>query len=58
VSPSGDLSESRNTIRLDDVAPEELEADARAAGLRVRPRRSVPATGDYVGSTVVIAEAP
>jgi SAM-dependent methyltransferase len=58
VSPSGELSESFNTIRLDDLAPEELESDARAAGFQVRERRSVPPTGDYVGSTVVMLEAP
>jgi len=58
VSPSGELSESFNTIRLDDLAPEELESDGRSAGFRVRPRRSIPPTGDYVGSTVVVLEAP
>jgi SAM-dependent methyltransferase len=58
VSPGGDLSESFNTIRLDDLAAEELESDGRAAGLRVLPRRSVPPTGDYVGSAVVMLEAP
>ena len=58
VSPSGDLTESYNTIRLDDLAPEELESDGRAAGFRVCPRRSVPGTRDYVGSTVVVLEAP
>jgi SAM-dependent methyltransferase len=58
VSPSGDLTESYNTIRLDDLAAEELESDARATGFRVQPRRSVPGTRDYVGSTVVVLEAP
>jgi SAM-dependent methyltransferase len=58
VSPSGDLSESFNTIRLDDLAPEELESDGRACGFNVLPRRSVPPTGDYVGSTVVMLGAP
>jgi hypothetical protein len=58
VSPSGELTESYNTIRLDDLAPEELESDARAAGFRVCPRREVPGTRDYVGSTVVMLEAP
>jgi SAM-dependent methyltransferase len=58
VSPTGELTESYNTIRLDDLAPEELENDARAAGFRVCPRRSVPGTRDYVGSTVVVMEAP
>lgn len=58
VSPSGDLTESYNTVRLDDLAPEELESDGRAVGFRVCPRRSVPGTRDYVGSTVVMLEAP
>jgi len=58
VSPSGELTESYNTIRLDDLAPEELESDARATGFRVCPRRAVPGTRDYVGSTVVVLEAP
>ena len=58
VSPTGELTESYNTVRLDDLAPEELESDARAAGFRVCPRRSVPGTRDYVGSTVVVLEAP
>jgi SAM-dependent methyltransferase len=57
VSPSGDLSESFNTIRLDDLAPEELEGDGRAAGFRVLDRRSIPPVADYVGSTVVMLEA-
>jgi SAM-dependent methyltransferase len=58
VSPSGELTESYNTIRLDDLAAEELESDGRAAGFRVCPRRAVPGTRDYVGSTVVMLEAP
>jgi hypothetical protein len=58
VSPSGELDESWNTIRLDDVTPEELERDGLAVGMRVRPRREVPPTGDYVGSTIVILERP
>jgi SAM-dependent methyltransferase len=58
VSPTGELTESYNTVRLDDLAPEELESDARSAGFRVCPRREVPGTRDYVGSTVVVMEAP
>jgi hypothetical protein len=58
VSPSGELTESYNTIRLDDLAAEELEGDGRAAGFRVQPRRDVPPSGDYIGSTVVMLEAP
>jgi SAM-dependent methyltransferase len=58
VSPSGDLTESMFTIELDRVAPDELEDEARAEGFGVRERRSVPPTDDYVGSTVVLLEAP
>jgi len=58
VSPSGDLTESYNTIRLDDLTPEEFESDGRAAGFHVQPRREVPQTRDYVGSAVVMLEAP
>ena len=58
VSPSGDLTESMFTIELDRVGPEELEAEAREAGFAVLPRRWVPPTDDYVGSVVVMLEAP
>jgi SAM-dependent methyltransferase len=58
VSPTGELDESFNTIRLDDVTPDDLERDGIAAGMRVRPRREVPPTGDYVGSTIVMLERP
>jgi SAM-dependent methyltransferase len=57
VSPSGRLTESMFTIALDEVAPEQLEAEAAEAGFVARPRRSVPPTGDYVGSAVVMLEA-
>ncbi|MFL5884032.1 MAG: methyltransferase domain-containing protein [Thermoleophilaceae bacterium] len=54
VSPAGELTESMNTIELDAVTPEELEEEARRAGFEPLPRREVPPTDDYVGSTVVI----
>jgi SAM-dependent methyltransferase len=56
VSPDGELDESMATIRLDNVTPEELEAQA-GAGWTVRERRHVPPTTDYVGSVVVVLEA-
>jgi SAM-dependent methyltransferase len=56
VSPDGELDESMSTIRLDNVTPEDLEAEA-GAEWTVGPRRHVPATHDYVGSAVVILEA-
>jgi SAM-dependent methyltransferase len=58
VAPSGELTESMFTIRLDSVTADELEDEGRAAGFGVRERRSVPPTEDYVGSAVVMLEAP
>jgi hypothetical protein len=57
VSPDGRLDESMTTIVLDSLGAEELEAEGAAARFRVLPRRQVPATGDYVGSAVVLLEA-
>ena len=57
VSPGGELAETLATIELDRVVPDELEESARRAGFRVRPRRQVPPTDDYVGSAVVILAA-
>jgi hypothetical protein len=57
VSPAGELAETLATIELDRVVPNELEEEAREAGFRVRPRRQVPPTDDYVGSAVVILGA-
>jgi SAM-dependent methyltransferase len=56
VSPQGELTESMATIVLDQLTPEQLEAEAEGA-FRVLPRRSVPETEGYVGSTVVVLEA-
>jgi SAM-dependent methyltransferase len=58
VSPDGRLEESMTSIVLDSVDAATLEAEGAAAGFRVLPRRHVPATGDYVGSAIVLLEAP
>lgn len=58
VSPAGDLTEELATIRLDSVTPATLEREAGEAGYRVLGSRSVGATRDYVGSTVVLLERP
>lgn len=58
VSPDGRLEESMTSIVLDSLDAATLEAEGSAAGFRVVPRRQVPATGDYVGSAVVLLEAP
>ncbi len=57
VSPAGELTEEMNTIVLETVTADELEAEAAEAGLVPVERRQVPATSDYVGSTVVLLEA-
>ena len=56
VSPDGRLEEAVTSIRLDDARPDELEHLGASVRLRTLPRRHVPATGDYVGSTVVMLE--
>jgi SAM-dependent methyltransferase len=56
VSPEGELNESMATIVLDRLTPEQLEDEARGS-FRVLPRRAVPETDGYVGSTVVVLEA-
>src|SRR3954468_14411521 len=56
VSPDGRLDESMTSIVLDAVDASELEAEAERAGFRTLPRRDGPATGDYVGSAVVLVE--
>ena len=58
VSPTGELAEELVTIRLDSVSAAGFEEEALATGYRVLPARSVPPTRDYVGSTVVLLEAP
>jgi SAM-dependent methyltransferase len=58
VSPQGELTESMSTVVLDLLEPERLEHEAESAGLfRALPRRAVPETDGYVGSTVVLLEA-
>jgi SAM-dependent methyltransferase len=57
VSPSGEMTEERSAIELDSVDAAALEAEAVGAGFDVCPRRTVPATPDYVGSEIVVLEA-
>jgi hypothetical protein len=57
VSPRGELDESMASIVLDRLEADELEAEAAAAGFEATPRRTVPGSGDYVGSIVVVLEA-
>ncbi len=57
VTPQGERTTSGDRIHLDDLTPDELEAEARSVGLRPAGRESVPETRDYVGSTVVLLGA-
>ncbi|MFL5868710.1 MAG: hypothetical protein ACJ766_16535, partial [Thermoleophilaceae bacterium] len=54
VSPTGELSEQLDVLHLDELTPEQLELEAREAGLHPLERRRVPETRDYLGSTVVL----
>jgi SAM-dependent methyltransferase len=54
VTPDGRLSIVRNTIRLERLAAEQLEAEAGAAGFSPAGRRTIKPTRDYAGSTVVM----
>lgn len=58
VSPDGETLESAATVRLSAVTPAELAAEAAAHGFRRLPDRSIPETEGYVGSTVLMLEAP
>jgi SAM-dependent methyltransferase len=57
VSAEGRRTVESNAIALDRVAADELELEARAAGLTPVERSIVPPTLDYVGSEVVIVRA-
>ena len=58
VSPAGELTDEDATIVLDTVDPDAFARQGAGAGFTVLPHRSVPETGEYVGSTVVMLEAP
>ncbi len=57
VTAQGQRSVTQDLIRLDRLTPEQLEREAGTAGLRCAGRASIPATLDYVGSSVVMLRA-
>lgn len=57
TSPDGELVESA-TVRLAIFSPDELAESAIVRGYRRLPDRLVPETDDYVGSRVLVLEAP
>jgi SAM-dependent methyltransferase len=54
VSAAGNRTVESNAVRLDRLGAEQLEREARAAGLRPAGRTSIPATREYVGSVAVM----
>ena len=54
VAPDGRLEEELAPFALDIVSADELEEEARTAGLTPEQRRPIPETADHIGSTVVI----
>jgi SAM-dependent methyltransferase len=57
VSPAGELTEALAELHLDRLDATQLERAAEPLGFRALPRRQVPPTPAYVGSSVVILEA-
>ena len=57
IHPGGERSETANEVRLELLSSDAFEEEVTAAGLVLAGRRSVAATEDYVGSTVVLATA-
>jgi SAM-dependent methyltransferase len=58
VTPAGELDESEHIEALWILEASRLEAEGRAAGLRPAGRIPVPAIDGYVGSVIVVLEAP
>jgi hypothetical protein len=57
VAPDGGLREARSSDRLRIIDAEQLEDEARDAGLKPVARLAVEPTEAHVGSTVVVLEA-
>lgn len=56
VSPDGELREEDDEVQLRVLTVERLEDEAEEAGLLPVGRRTIPATEDHVGSTVVLLQ--
>jgi hypothetical protein len=57
VSADGQHTVEQDLTRLDRLTPEELEGEAREAGLRTLDRSIIEQTHEYVGSVVVMLGA-
>jgi SAM-dependent methyltransferase len=58
VSPAGELSESEHVDRLDILTADEVEAEAREAGLVPAGRDAIAGGVAHVGSSVLLLERP
>jgi SAM-dependent methyltransferase len=56
-APDGGMIEEDDVIELAGLGGEQLEAEGRAAGFSAEPARSIPPTGEHVGSEVVLLRA-
>jgi len=56
VSPTGELGEEPNAVRIATFPAAQLEQEAALCGLRPLERREIAATDIHVGSTVVVLE--
>jgi SAM-dependent methyltransferase len=56
VSPTGEIGESDDSVRLELLTSEQIEAELRAAGITPIARKAIAPTEDHVGSIVVIAK--
>ena len=56
VSPSGELSEEPNRVRITTFPAAQLEAEAAGAGFSPVERRQIGPTDIHVGATVVVLE--
>jgi hypothetical protein len=45
-------------VHLDRVSPDEVAAEARRLGFIARPHLHIPESEQYLGSTVVVLQAP
>ena len=57
ISAAGERTVELDRVRLDRLSASQLEREAKAAGLRPDGRAVIPATDDYVGSSVVMLRA-
>jgi SAM-dependent methyltransferase len=57
IRPGGTRTTEEDVIRLDRLSPEALSAEGAAAGLTPMAPLVIPATDDYVDSTVVVWHA-